>query len=69
MYVPNLMERVSLVGTDEVYLVTRVDYKAQVADLLLMLYGQLTIPAVPFVVPFDVIEEILLSEPPNRWPN
>jgi hypothetical protein len=65
MYVPGLMDRVSLVGRDEVYLVTRVDYDAQVADLLPMLRGDFAVPAVPF----EVIEAILLGGSPDILPN
>ena len=49
MHVPGLMERVRLLGLDEVYLVTRVDRKAHVADLLPMIYGTRQIDSVPFL--------------------
>jgi hypothetical protein len=65
MYVPGLMDRVSLVGRDEVYLVTRIDYDAQVADLLPMLRGDFAVPGVPF----EVIEAIRLGGSPDILPN
>jgi hypothetical protein len=49
MHVPGLLERVRLMGLDEVYLVTRVDQRAQVADLLPIIYGQWRLDSVPFL--------------------
>ena len=48
MHVPGVFERVRLCGLDEVYLVTRVDQEAQVADLLPLIYGYRTVESVPF---------------------
>jgi hypothetical protein len=59
------MERVRLMGVDEVYLVTRVDHEAQVADLLPIVYGRREVDAVPFVV----IEAIPGCGPPILRPN
>ena len=50
MHVPGIFERVRLGGLDEVYLVTRVDQEAQVADLLPLIYGHGTVESVPFLV-------------------
>ena len=50
MHVPGLLERVHLLGYDEVYLVTRVDQETQVADLLPMIYGERQLESVPFLV-------------------
>jgi hypothetical protein len=49
MHVPGLLERVRRSGLDEIYLVTRVDYEAQVADLLPIIYGQRSVRAIPFL--------------------
>jgi hypothetical protein len=49
MHVPGLLERVRLMGLDEVYLVTPVDQRAQVADLLPIIYGQRRLDSVPFL--------------------
>ena len=49
MHVPGLLERVRLMGLDEVYLVTRVDDQGEVADLLPIVYGQRQIDSVPFL--------------------
>jgi hypothetical protein len=65
MHVPELMERVRLVGMDEVYFVARVDYDSQVADLLPMMYAMRAVHDVPFAV----IEEIPGSGPPGPLPN
>jgi len=48
MHVPGVFERVRLCGLDEVYLVTRVDQEAQVADLLPLIYGHRLVESVPF---------------------
>ena len=48
MHVPGLLERVRLCGLQEIYLVTRVDYETQVADLLPIVYGQSSMRSVPF---------------------
>lgn len=50
MHVPDLFERVRLVDLDEVYLVTRVDHGAQVADLLPIIWGQRQLDSVPFLI-------------------
>lgn len=49
MHVPGLFERVHLMGIDEIYLVTRVDHEAQVADLLPIIYGKRQVDSVPFL--------------------
>jgi hypothetical protein len=64
MHVPGLLERVRLEGMEAVYLVTRVDYEGQLADLYPILYGQRSLAAVPFVV----IEAIAGVTPPNLGP-
>ncbi len=48
MHVPGLMDRVRLAGSDEVYVVTRVDYQVESADLLPILNGGPRLVAVPF---------------------
>jgi len=60
MYIPDVMEIVRLTSMDEIYLVTRVDYEAQLADLLPVFYGKLPVPAVPFFV----IEAMPFCAPP-----
>jgi hypothetical protein len=65
MYVPGLFERVRLVGLDEVYLVTRVDHGAQVADLLPIIWGQRQLDSVPFLV----VQAIPGCGPPQLGPD
>ena len=48
MHVPGLLERVHLMGLYEVYLVTRVDHEAQVADLLPIIWGHQQLDSVSF---------------------
>jgi hypothetical protein len=62
MHVPGLLERVRLMGLDEVYLVTNVDHKAQVADLLPIIYAQRQLDSVPFLA----MEAMPGCEPP-KW--
>jgi hypothetical protein len=50
MHVPDLLEAVHIVGMDEVFLVTRVDDAAQLADLLPIVYGNGLLERVPFVL-------------------
>lgn len=61
MHVPGLFERVRLMAMDEVYLVTRVDHEAQVADLLPIIYGKKQLDSVPFLA----IEAIRGWRPPK----
>jgi hypothetical protein len=49
MHVPGLMERVRLVGVDEVYVVLSVDHQRQAVDLLPVLFGGSRLSGVPFV--------------------
>jgi len=60
-----LLERVRVVGSDEVYLVTRLDHKARLADLLPLIYGKRRVDCVPF----QVIEGIPGCGPPDLRPN
>ena len=48
MHVPELMDRVRLIGCDEVYLVLLVDYKRESADLLPVLFGGERLRKIPF---------------------
>ena len=50
MHVPGLLERVHISGVGEVFLVTRVDDAAQLADLLPIVYGNGLLERVPFVL-------------------
>ena len=65
MHVPGVFERVRLCGYDEVYLVTRVDKEAEVADLLPVIYGHRQVESVPFLA----IEQIPGCGPPTLWLN
>jgi hypothetical protein len=65
MHIPGLLERVRLLGVDEVYLVTRVDHEARMADMLPLVYGSAEIHNVPF----NAIQAVPGWEPPNLWPN
>ncbi len=65
MDVPGLLERVRLMGLDEVDLVTRVDHEAQVADLLPIVYGQRQIQSVPYLA----VESIPGCGPPEWQQN
>lgn len=64
MHVPGLLERVRLCGLHEIYLVTRVDYETQVADLLPIGYGQSSVRSVPFLA----LEAIPGCGPPQLKP-
>jgi hypothetical protein len=59
MQYPDLMERVRLVGFDEVYVVACINYETQVADLLPILNGGQRLRAVPFTS---------MEEVPVKWP-
>jgi hypothetical protein len=59
------MERVRLLSGDEIYLVTRVDHEARVADVLPVVYGKGEI----LDVPFHAIEAIPGCRPPKTRPD
>lgn len=65
MHAPGVMERVRLWGLGEVYLVLRVDRKAQAADLMPVVYGRETLVSVPFLV----MEPIPGCGPPKFGPD
>ncbi len=65
MHVPGLLERVRLLGIDEIYLVTRVDQHEHLADVLPLVYGK---PPV-HNVPFHAIEAIPGCLPPKLRPD
>ena len=65
MHVPGLMERVRLMGLDEVYLVIRLDHEAQAADLLPIVYGRQSVKCVPF----EAMEPIPGCGPPRLRPD
>jgi len=61
MHVARVLEGVRLSWLDEVYLVTRVDQEAQVADLWPLIPGHGVVESVPFLA----IERIPGCEPPD----
>ena len=65
MHLPGLMERVRLLGVDEICLVTRVDHEARVADVLPVVFGKAEI----LDVPFHAIEAIPGCTPPKTRPD